>query len=49
MFLLILFYILSIRLFLPFMPRSLAHHLPCRSLYTKITFRPAECKPISMN
>ena len=48
-FLLIIFYVSATRLFLPFMPRSLAHHLPWRSLYTKITFRPAECKPISMN
>ena len=48
-FLLNLFYVSATRLFLPFMPRSLAHHLPWRSLYTKITFRPAECKPISMN
>ena len=48
-FLLIIFYISATRLFLPFMPRSHAHHLPWRSLYTKITFRPAECKPISMN
>ena len=48
-FLLIIFYILATRFFLSFMPRRLAHHLPWRSLYTKITFRPAECKPISMN
>ena len=49
LFLLIIFYVSATRLFLPFMPRSLAQHLPWRSLYTKITFRPAECKPISMN
>ena len=48
-FLLIMFYILSTRFSLLFMPRSRAYHLPWRSLYTKITFRPAECKPISMN
>ena len=48
-FLLIIFYISITRRSQPFMPRRLAHHLPWRSLYTKITFRPAECKPISMN
>ena len=48
-FLLIIFYISITRRSLPFMTRSLAHHLPWRSLYTKITFRPAACKPISMN
>ena len=48
-FLLIIFYISITRRSLPFMTRSLAHHLPWRSHYTKITFRPAECKPISMN
>ena len=48
-FLLIIFYISITRRSQPFMPRSLAHHLPWRSLYTKITFRPAEYKPISMN
>ena len=48
-FLLIIFYISITRRSLPFMTRSLAHHLPWCSHYTKITFRPAECKPISMN
>ena len=48
-FLLIIFYISITRRSLPFMTRSLAHHLPWCSLYTKITLRPAECKPISMN
>ena len=48
-FLLIIFYILITRRSLPFMTRSLAHHLPWCSHNTKITFRPAECKPISMN
>ena len=48
-FLLIIFYISITRRSLPFMTRSLAHHLPWRSLYTKITLRPSECKPISMN
>ena len=48
-FLLIIFYISTNRRSQPFMPRSLAYHLPWRSLYTKIAFRPAECKPISMN
>ena len=48
-FLLIIFYISISRRSLPFMTRSLAHHLPWCSHYTKITFRPAECKPISMN
>ena len=46
-FLLIIFYISITRRSLPFMTRSLAHHLPWCSHYTKITFRPAECKPIS--
>ena len=49
LFLLIIFYISATRRSQPFMPRSLAYHLPWRSLYTKITFRSAECKPISMN
>jgi len=49
LFLLIIFYISTTCLFQPFMPRRRAHHLPWRSLYTKITFRSAECKPISMN
>ena len=48
-FLLIIFYISITRRSLPFMTRSLAHHLPWCSHYTKITFRPAECKPISTN
>ena len=48
-FLLIIFYISITRRSLPFITRSLAHHLPLCSHYTKITFRPAECKPISMN
>ena len=48
-FLLIIFYISITRRSLPFMTRSLAHHLPWCSHYTKITFRPTECKPISMN
>ena len=48
-FLLIIFYISITRRSLPFMTRSLAHHLRWCSHYTKITFRPAECKPISMN
>ena len=49
LFLLIIFYISTTCLFQLFMPRRRAHHLPWRSLYTKITFRSAECKPISMN
>ena len=49
LFLLIIFYISATCLFQLFMPRRRAHHLPWRSLYTKITFRSAECKPISMN
>ena len=49
LFLLIIFYISTTCLFQPFMPRRRVHHLPWRSLYTKITFRSAECKPISMN
>ena len=49
LFLLIMFYISTTCLFQLFMPRRRAHHLPWRSLYTKITFRSAECKPISMN
>ena len=48
-FLLIIFYISITRRSQPFMPRSLAHYLPWRSLNTKITFRPTECKLISMN
>ena len=49
LFILIIFYISTTCLFQLFMPRRRAHHLPWRSLYTKITFRSAECKPISMN
>ena len=49
LFLLIIFYISTTCLFQLFMPRRRAHHLPWRSVYTKITFRSAECKPISMN
>ena len=49
LFLLIIFYISTTCLFQLLMPRRRAHHLPWRSLYTKITFRSAECKPISMN
>ena len=49
LFLLIIFYISTTCLFQLFMPRRRSHHLPWRSLYTKITFRSAECKPISMN
>ena len=49
LFLLIIFYISTTCFFQLFMPRRRAHHLPWRSLYTKITFRSAECKPISMN
>ena len=49
LFLLIIFYISTTCLFQPFMPRRRVHHLPWSSLYTKITFRSAECKPISMN
>ena len=49
LFLLIIFYISTTCLFQLFMPRRRVHHLPWRSLYTKITFRSAECKPISMN
>ena len=49
LFLLIIFYISTTCLFQLFMPRRRAHHLLWRSLYTKITFRSAECKPISMN
>ena len=44
-----MFYILFTRFSLLFMPRSLVDHLPLRSLYTKIPFRPAAYKPISMN
>ena len=49
LFLLIIFYISVTSLFQSLMPRSLAHHLPWRSHYTKITSRPAVRKSISMN